>query len=134
MANKRTRSGVPAAETGAIPGDYSGNRPFMNMPEKGGHNKTTNEAHRGAGQVAPRPRNSKSQLMGASAHTAPVQASMARVKAGGGAPAAGSFLPVQNSAMANLANRQVGQSLPGLGPVATTKPKRKGLGSAFYGE
>lgn len=155
---KRTRAAVPATETGKVPGDYSGSRNFMNMPTKGGRNATTNESRRSAGQVAPRPQNSKSQLMGASAHTAGTVASMARVPNTGSSPArgtsgaanAGSFTPVQNNALANLTGQSTGQSevlprgnssrispqtrTPGHGnPIATKKPKTRAA-LAFYGE
>jgi hypothetical protein len=105
----------------------------MAMPEKGGHNKTMNESRRGAGGMAPKP-SGGAALPGNDRPSHPVQAGLARVKAGGGAPPAGSFLPVQNNAMANLANKQVGQPNPNTAAAATAKPKRKGLGSAFFGE
>lgn len=132
---KRSQSSVPAAETGALPGDSKGSRAFMNMPTKGGRNATTNESRRAAGQVAPRPQNSKQPLLGASKDTAGTVASMARVPGAGsaGAHPNGSFLPVRKPP-ANLVNSTVGQSLPDTGAVSTAKPKRKGLGSAFFGE
>jgi hypothetical protein len=154
----RQKMTVKAAETGAVGGDGSGSRP-MAWQNKGGRNATTNESRRAAGQVAPRPQNSKQALLGSSAHTAPMQVGMARVKNAGssaprgtsGASNAGSFTPVQNNAMANLTGQATGQNevLPRgnsarispqtrmpvtNNPVAAGKPKRKGLGSAFFGE
>jgi hypothetical protein len=153
---KRSKAFVPATETGAAPGDGSGQS--IAWQNKGGRNATTNEAKRGAWQVAPRPLNSKSQLMGASAHTAGTVASMARVPNAGLSPArglsgasnAGSFTPVQNNAMANLTGQSTGQSevlprgnssrispqtrTPAHGnPLATKKPKTRAA-LAFYGE
>ncbi len=158
MASKRTNAGVPAAETGAISGDYSGSRNFNTMPTKGGRNATTNQSRRGAGQVAPRPQNSKSALIGSSAHTAPVMNNMARVRNAGSSPArgtsgaanAGSFTPVQNNALANLTGQATGQAevnprgnssrispqtrTPAHGnPIATKKPRTRAA-LAFYGE
>lgn len=149
---KRSQSSVPATETGKVPGDYSGSRPFMNMPTKGGRNATTGEARRGAGQVAPRPQNSRQALLGSSAHTAGTQGSMARVKAGGSAPPEGRFLPVQKPP-AGLQGRTIGQPDPGSfnpggpgisigmgtktpvtrNPIATKKPRTRAA-LAFYGE
>jgi len=59
---------------------------------------------------------------------------LASVKPAGAAPAAGSFLPMQNNAMAGMRGPKLGQGQINTGPVATTKPKRRGLGAAFYGE
>jgi hypothetical protein len=79
---------------------------------------------------------------------------MARVKAGPAGPPEGRFLPVQKPP-AGLQGETIGQpdatnfnpGGPGINmgkpvsrtgvtnhPVATAKPKRKGLGSAFFGE
>lgn len=139
MANKRTNQSVPATETGAIPGDGKGSRNNMKMPTKGGRNATTEQAHRGAGQLAPRPQTSKSQYMSQSSATSPTQAGLARVQGRPSSPSgrsgtAGSFTPVQNNAMTNLRNTSVGQPNPNTAAAATTKPKRRGLGAAFYGE
>jgi len=110
---KRTQQGVPAAETGRVAGDYSGSRNYNKMPTKSGGNSTTNEARRGAGQIAPRPQSSKQPLLSASAATASAQAGIARVKGAGSSPtgtggSAGSFTPVQNNANAN----QHGTAMP----------------------
>lgn len=157
---KRSQKSVPNAMTGTVPTDdgYSSNKnpQGIGWKNKGGRNATTNEAKRGAGQVAPRPQTSRQPLVSASAHTAPTQGGMARVKdrpssPTGKMPPAGSFTPVQNNAMANLMGQSVGQAeaaprgnssrispqtrTHGNGnPVATNKPKRKGLGAAFWGE
>lgn len=152
---KRTQSTIPARETGRVAGDYGGNRNFNKMPTKGGRNATTNEARRGAGQIAPRP-SGGAALPGNDRPSQPVTASMARVQnrpssPTGKGPTAGSFTPVQNNAKANLTGQPVGQSLvqprgtsnriapktrtPTVGnPVATNKSNRRGKGAAFYGE
>lgn len=154
---KRSKAFVPATETGAAPGDGSGQS--IAWQNKDGKNATTDQSRRAAGQLAPRPRNSKQPLLGSSAHTGPTTGSMARVQDRPSSPArgtsgaanAGSFTPVQNNAMANLTGQSVGQAevnprgnsssispvtrtpvTPN--PVAAAKPKRKGLGSAFFGE
>jgi hypothetical protein len=146
---KRSQSFVPATETGQAAGDGRGQG--IGWKNKGGRNATTNEARRGAGQVAPRPQHSKSQLMASSAHTAPVMHSMARVKQSGGAPQAGNFLPVQRPP-AGLMGSTIGQPDPhsfnpggpgiSIGPqtktpvtgnsTATKKPKTRAA-LAFYG-
>jgi hypothetical protein len=152
---KRSQQRVPKAETGAIRGDGSGSQSIIPV-NKGGRNATTEEAHRGAGQVAPRPQTSREPLLSSSSATAPVQAAMARVKNVGSSPTgkgptAGSFTPLGNNAMANLTGQSTGQRevaprgasvrvspmtrTPMVGnEVATKKPKRRGLGAAFYGE
>lgn len=154
---KRSRQFVPATETGQAAGDGSGQG--IAWQNKGGRNATTNESRRAAGQLAPRPQNSKQPLLGSSAHTGPTTASMARVQDRPSSPARGtsgaanaaSFTPVQNNAMANLTGQATGQNevLPrgnsaSIGPktrtpvtrnpIAAAKPRRKGLGSAFFGE
>lgn len=129
---KRTKQSVPATETGAVPGDGKGTRNNMTMPTKGGRNATTNESRRGVGQLAPRPQTSKSQYMSQSSKTGPIQAGMARVQATGTGDSA-RRLPVQHPT-ANIVSKQVGQPNPNTAAAATTKPKRKGLGAAFYGE
>lgn len=45
----------------------------------------------------------------------------------------GGRLPVQ-SPTANIGSKRVGQPNPDTSAAATAKPKRKGLGAAFYGE
>ena len=149
MASKRTNKAVPNTETGQIFGDGGGSSPSIQMPTKGGRNATTNEARRAAGQVAPRPQVSKQGLLGSSSATGGMTASMARVT---DSPSGDSALrlPVSHPT-ANIANKQVGQTEadpggPGIrvgprtrtpmtgNPLATNKPKRKGLGAAFWGE
>jgi hypothetical protein len=152
---KRSQSAVPATETGKIPGDGSGSRPFFKMPTKGGRNATTNESRRGVGGIAPKP-SGGAALLGNDRPSHPVTNSMARVQnrpsaPTGKMPTAGSFTPVQNNAQANLTGQPTGQAevlprgsssrispqtrTPGnSSPNATGKPKRKGLGSAFFGE
>lgn len=146
---KRSQVAVPATETGAIPGDSKGSRSMMKMPYKGGRNATANEARRGAGQVAPRPQNSRQGLLGSSSASAPTTASMARVTDSPNGDSA-LRLPPQFP-KANITSKAVGQREADPGgpgrrispqtrtpvtnhPVATAKPKRKGFGSAFYGE
>lgn len=151
---KRSKAFVPATQTGDAAGDGQGQS--INWVNKGGRNATTDQSRRGAGQLAPRPQNSKQPLLGSSAHTGPTTASMARVKdqpssATGKMPTAGSFTPIQNNAMANLTGQATGQAevnprgnsssvspqtrMPVTrNPVASVKNKRKGLGSAFFGE
>lgn len=63
---------------------------------------------------------------------------LAKVKGVGSSPSgasgpAGSFMPVQNNAMANLTGAKIGQPNPNTAAAATKKPNRKG-GAAFYGE
>ena len=104
---KRTKAGVPAAEHGFVPGDGVGNRPFMQMPQ-GGHTDGVKKGRHARGGAR------------------------ARVK---GAPTGDSALrlPVHHPT-ANIANAQVGQPNPNVAAAASSKPKRRGLGSAFYGE
>lgn len=150
---KRSQQSVPGAYTGAVSTDdgYKPNshKQSIQWKNKGGRNATTNEARRGAGQVAPRPQASKQGLIASSSASAPVQAGMARVK---NAPTgfAEFRLPVQ-SPKAGIKGARVGQKeaiAPGPGtniapktktpvtgnPVATSKPSRRGIGAAFYGE
>lgn len=153
---KRSKAFVPATETGQAAGDGSGQG--INWVNKGGRNATTEQSRRSAGQLAPRPQNSKQPLLGSSAHTGPTTASMARVQDRPSSPArglsgaanAGSFTPVQNNAMANLTGQATGQNevlprgnsarispqtrTPAHGnPIATKKPRTRAA-LAFYGE
>jgi hypothetical protein len=164
---KRSQQSIPAAETGRVAGDYVGRRSNMQNPEKGGRNSTTNEARRGAGQVAPRPQAARQGLIASSSATAPTQASMARVKSTGKGNAQGrmplqsppanitgtktqtsgtSQPPAQRGGPARLRAGGRNQNYPN-GPMyrdgtipgrgrggELAKPKRKGLGAAFYGE
>jgi hypothetical protein len=143
---KRSKAFVPAAETGKAPGDGKGQD--ITWKNKGGRNATTNEAKRGAGGVAPKP-SGGAALLGNDRPSAPTTASMARVT---DSPMGDSALrlPVSHPT-ANIAHKQIGQREADPGgpgkrispqtrtpvtgnPVASNKPKRKGLGSAFYGE
>lgn len=96
---KRSQQGVPGAMTGATPSDDGFNsnshKQSIQWRNKGGRNATTEEAHRGAGQIAPRPQNSKQPLLGSSSATASAQAGLARVRAGGQGNS-GLRLPVQS--------------------------------------
>lgn len=74
---KRSKAFVPATQTGDAAGDGRGQG--IKWQNKGGRNATTEEAHRGAGQVAPRPQASKQGLLASSSATAGTTASMARV-------------------------------------------------------
>jgi len=148
---KRSQFSVPAAETGAIPGDFSGNR-NMAWKNKGGRNATTDSAHRGSGQIAPKP-SGGAKLLGHDRPSAGAAGAMARVAQASAGPREGRFLPVQKP-KAGLSGRTIGQPNPknftpggpGIGvapqtqtgvdggPNATRKPQRKGIGAAFYGE
>lgn len=149
---KRSQQGVPSRETGRTAGDFSRTQ-SIKMPEKGGHNKTMNEGRRGSG-IAPKP-SGGAALPGSDRPSMPSNGGLARVRGTGNSgsgpgSSAGSFLPVQKP-QAGIANQRVGQketAPPGSSsrispqtrtsvvgnPVATNKPKRKGLGAAFYGE
>ena len=125
---KRTKQAVPAANTGAIPGDFKGTR-GMNLPT--GPSRQPNLGTSGKG-LAPKP-SGGAAISGNDRPSHPQMSGYARVK-NASSSAMGSFTPVQNNAMANLHNLSVGQPNPNTAAVATRKPKRKGLGSSFYGE
>jgi hypothetical protein len=156
MMMKRSKAFVPATQTGDAAGDGRGQG--IGWVNKGGRNATTDQSRRGAGQLAPRPQNSKQPLLGSSKHTGPTTAGMARVqdrpssapRGTSGAANAGSFTPVQNNALANLTGQATGQSevmprgnssrigpqtrMPVTGnPTATKKPRTRAA-LAFYGE
>ena len=104
------------------------------MPTSGAHNP--NVGTHGSG-IAPKP-SGGAKLFNANA-SGSAQAGLARVPGVGSSPSgksgpAGSFMPVQNNAMANQGSQRVGQPNPDTSAAATAKPKRKGLGSHFYGE
>lgn len=96
---KRSQQGVPGALTGAVPTDngFSSNvhNSSTQWRNKGGRNATTNEARRGAGQLAPRPQSSKQPLLSSSGATASSQAGLARVKNAGSGDQ-GARMPVQS--------------------------------------
>jgi hypothetical protein len=131
---KRSQQSVPNAMTGAVSTDqgFASNPNSQSMMLPKGTARNTDVGRSGAGQVAPRPRGG-ANISGNDRPTAGVQASMARVPNAGGAPAAGNFLPVRKPP-AGLANSRIGQQNPQTGAAATVKPKRKGIGAAFYGE
>src|SRR5579872_7373241 len=99
---KRSNQPVYGAMTGALPTDdgFSSNKHSSNLTwkNKGGRNATTDEARRGAGQLAPRPQSSKQPLLSSSGSTGPTGGGLARVKTAGSASSAGSHLPIQNNA------------------------------------
>jgi len=126
----------------------------MKLRTKGGRNATTEEARSGAGGIAPIPAGG-ANMLGNDRPSHPTQSGLGRVRGAnssgsGAAGSAGSFNPLQNNAMRNLASRPIGQaetSFPGGSrtapktrtaatgnPVATSKPRRRGLGAAFFGE
>lgn len=105
------------------------------FPTTGPHNP--NVGKHGSG-LAPRPKGGAA-MPGNDRPTMPTNGGLARVSgagssSSGSAGPAGSFLPVQNNANANLRNTRVGQQNPNTSAAATSKPKRKGLGAAFFGE
>lgn len=123
---KRSQQSVQSVETGATKGDFNRSQSIA-WKNKGGRNATTNEARRGAGQVAPRPQTSKQSLLSQSSATASTQAGMARVKdarssASGTSGPAGSFLPVQNNANANLKGQSMAYGGKGQPPAQRGGP------------
>lgn len=121
------------------------------FPTKGPHNP--NVGTHGSG-LAPKPKGG-ANILGNDRPSMGEQGGLARVKgavnsASGVGSSAGSFMPVQKP-VSGLANQRVGQteaappgssarvqpktSTPVVGnAIATNKPRRKGLGAAFYGE
>ncbi len=100
------------------------------FPTKGPHNP--NVGTHGSG-LAPKPKGGAA-IPGNDRPSMPEQGSLARVANVGASKPAGSFLPVQNNSNAGLKGPKVGQANPQTGAAATSKPKRRGLGAAFYGE
>lgn len=115
------------------------------FPQRGPHNP--NVGTHGSG-LAPKP-SGGAALMGNDRPSQSTQAGLARVK-NVGSGFKGFRLPLQ-SPKAGISGKQVGQSEadpggPGISkspmtsmpvtgnPVATNKPKRRGIGSKFYGE
>lgn len=127
---KRSQQSVPGLEQSITASD--GGRAGMNIATKGGRNATTDQAHRGAGQVAPRPKGG-ANLPGNDRPGSGVQASMARVANVGSTASSGIPNPVRKP-QSGLRNQAIGQPNPQTGAAATSKPRRKGLGAAFYGE
>lgn len=100
--------------------------PAPKMPTTGAHNPNVG-AH-GSG-IAPR---NASAGQKTDKLSMPAQAGLARVaNVGKGNPQG--RLPVQ-SPPANVVGSKIGQPNPQTGAAATAKPKRKGIGAAFYGE
>lgn len=150
---KRSKQSVPGVQTGDAASD--GGSSSTQWLNKGGRNATTEASRRAAGQLAPKPAGGAA-LLGNDRPSHPTMGSMARVQnrpssPTGKMPTAGSFTPVQNNANANLTGQATGQAevLPRgnsarvapatrtsvtNNPVAAAKPKRKGIGSAFFGE
>lgn len=100
------------------------------FPTKGPHNP--NVGTHGSG-LAPKP-SGGAAIKGNDRPSMPASGGLARVADVGGAKPAASVLPVKNNANRGLAGPKVGQANPQTGAAATSKPKRRGLGAAFYGE
>lgn len=98
------------------------------FPSKGQHNQNVGTSGSG---MAPRPRGGAA-IAGNDRPTMPAQAGLARVKNVGMGAAQGR-LPVQ-SPPANVTGMKVGQPNPQTAAAASAKPKRRGIGAAFYGE
>lgn len=95
------------------------------MPTEGPHNP--NVGTHGGG-LAPKPKQSGADR----AASAPEQAGLARVKNVGTGKNQGS-MPLQKPP-AGLQSQRIGQQNPNTSAAATAKPKRRGIGAAFYGE
>lgn len=117
---KRSQQSVGTTQTGDAAGD--GGTQGIQWKNKGGRNATTESAHRAAGQVAPRPKNSKEALLGASAHMAGTTAGMARVT---DSPMGDSALrlPVQHPT-ANTVGTSMAYGGNGAPPAARGGPSR----------
>lgn len=112
---KPTKKSVPAKETGAVAGDFSGSRNFMNMPDG---QRNPNKGKTGSGP-APRPSTNAPNINGQGG----VIASAARVKSTGTGPQLGVTTAPTGPHPAGLSKSQAGFT-PDLGPVATKKPKK----------
>lgn len=99
----------------------------IRMPEG---TRNTEKGKHGSG-IAPKP-SGGANIPGNDKPTMPAQAGLARVKNVGNGQALGR-LPVQNPP-ANQVGNKIGQPNPKTVAAATSKPKRKGIGAAFYGE
>jgi hypothetical protein len=102
--------------------------------QKGPHNPNVGTHGNG---IAPKP-SGGAPILGNDRPTGPEQASLARVRNTGSSPSgnsgpAGSFLPARKP-QAGLSNQKIGQQNPNTSAAATSKPKRRGVGAAFYGE
>src|SRR5262249_34393673 len=105
------------------------------FPTNGPHN--TNVGRRGqSSALAPKP-SGGANILGNDKPSLP-QNGPARIGTQPASPAgvsgpAGSFTPVKKP-VSGLANQRIGQKNPETAAAATKKPKRKGIGAAFYGE
>ena len=104
------------------------------FPTKGPHNP--NVGTHGSG-LAPKP-SGGANMPGNDRPSMPQQGGLARVSGAGASSSgssgpAGSFMPVQKP-VAGLANQRTGQANPNTSAAATKKPKRRGIGAAFFGE
>lgn len=98
------------------------------FPTKGPHNP--NVGTRGSG-LAPKP-SGGAAIPGNDRPSMPTQAGLARVSNVGTGQNQGA-MPVQKPP-AGLQNARIGQQNPQTSAAATAKPKRRGIGAAFYGE
>lgn len=120
---------------------------FGKYANTGPHNP--NVGTTGLGKIAPKPQGGAA-LLGNDRPSSPDNGGLARVKKAPMGPNAGNFLPVRKP-MPGLQNQRVGQkemiapgaeaqirpqtkTAPVSNPVATNKPKRRGLGANFMGE
>lgn len=92
--------------------------------------RNTEVGKHGSG-IAPKPKGGAA-IKGNDRPSMPAQAGLARVANVGNGQALGR-LPIQNPPANQVGNR-IGQPNPQTAAAATSKPKRKGLGAAFYGE
>lgn len=102
--------------------------PAPKFPTSGPHNP--NVGTHGSG-LAPKP-SGGANLLGNDRPSMPAQGGLARVS-GVSKGAAQGRMPVQ-SPPANVVGQKLGQPNPQTSAAATKKPKRKGIGAAFYGE
>lgn len=98
------------------------------FPTKGPHNPNVGTSGSG---LAPKP-SGGAAIPGNDRPSMPEQAGLARVR-NVGMGKADMRLPIQNPP-ANQKGMKVGQPNPNTGAAATSKPKRRGIGAAFYGE
>ena len=97
-------------------------------PKFGGRN--TDVGKHGSG-LAPKP-SGGAAIPGNDRPSMPTSAGLARIGSEPNGPALGR-LPIQNPP-ANQVGNKIGQPNPQTGAAATSKPKRRGIGAAFYGE
>lgn len=104
------------------------------FPQLGPHNPDVGT--RGSG-LAPKPKGG-APILGNDRPSMPENGGLARVSGTGNSPSgssgpAASFLP-DRKPQSGLANKRIGQQNPNTSAAATAKPKRRGIGAAFYGE